>query len=124
MTDKNFVLEYAGTLVGAVSDSPFKDDWDTVVLRHASSGKLFGIILSVREDKIGRSGKKVINILNLKSRPEDSLILFELYPDIVPAYHMNKTHWITLPLDGCLSDNLVRSLINSSYDITKAKRKA
>ena len=122
MTDKLFVLDYVKSLAGASYDCPFEDDFDTTVLRHNKNGKWFGIIMNVSGKKIGRADPAPIDVMNLKSNPEDSLVLFELYPQIIPAYHMNKTHWISVPLDNSLSDTLLISLINKSYDLTRPKR--
>ena len=122
MTDKLFVLDYVKSLNGASYDCPFEDDFDTTVLRHNKNGKWFGIIMNVSGKKIGREDPAPIDVMNLKSNPEDSLVLFELYPQIIPAYHMNKTHWISVPLDNSLSETIVISLINKSYDLTRPKR--
>ena len=122
MTDKQFVLDYVKTLVGASYDCPFDEDFDTTVLRHTSSGKWFGIIMSVSGTKIGREEPAHLDVMNLKSNPEDSIVLFDLYPQIIPAYHMNKTHWISVPLDNSLSKSLVISLIDKSYYLTKKKK--
>ena len=34
-----------------------------------------------------------------------------------PGYHLNKRHWNTVTLDGSLPDQLVRDLIEDSYDL-------
>ena len=122
MTDKQFVLDYVKTLAGASYDCPFDEDFDTTVLRHTSNGKWFGIIMSVCGTKIGREEPAHLDVMNLKSNPEDSIVLFDLYPQIIPAYHMNKTHWISIPLDNSLSKSLVISLIDKSYYLTKKKK--
>ena len=64
-------------------------------------------------------GEGEVEVLNLKSDPEDSLVLFELYDRIIPAYHMNKTHWISVILDGELPKKVVCSLIDKSFYLTK-----
>jgi len=58
--------------------------------------------------------------INLKCDPERAIDLREHYTDIVPGYHMNKTHWNTLHLNGNLDDGLVRELIDHSYDLVVA----
>lgn len=122
MTDKQFVLDYIKALSGASYDCPFEEDFNTTVMRHKDSGKWFGIIMSVSGIKIGREDPAPLDVMNLKSNPGDSIILFDLYPEIIPAYHMNKTHWITVPLDNSLSESLVISLIDKSYCLTKKKK--
>ena len=38
---------------------------------------------------------------------------------ILPAYHMNKEHWITIVLDSPFPEEEIYNLINLSYDLTK-----
>ncbi len=122
MADKQVVLDYIKTLADASYDCPFEEDFDTTVLRHTASGKWFGIIMSISGKKIGREDPAPLDVMNLKSNPEDSIVLFDLYPEIIPAYHMNKTHWISVPLNNSLSKSLVISLIDKSYYLTKKKK--
>ena len=61
----------------------------------------------------------------LKCFPDYALELRERYPEIAPAWHMNKKHWNQLNLFGSLPDNLVQSLIRHSYNevVKKIPRK-
>ena len=119
MRSRDFALEYAKALTGAVLDCPFENDFDTTVLRHGKSRKWFGIVMSVKKSKVGLCGDGEVDVLNLKSKSEDSIILFELYDRIIPAYHMNKTHWISVILDGGVPQTVVFKLIDKSFDMTK-----
>ena len=121
MTDKQFVLEYISTCAGASYDCPFEEDFDTTVLRHTDTKKWFGIIMSVSGDKVGRADASALDVMNLKSNPEDSLVLFELYPEIIPAYHMNKRHWISVILNDTVPMEFCEILIQKSYDLTKKR---
>lgn len=56
---------------------------------------------------------------NVKCDPEFALELRERHPCILPGYHMNKKHWNTVIVDGSLSDQLLRELIDHSYDLVK-----
>lgn len=56
----------------------------------------------------------------LKCNPERALELRETHPQITGAFHMNKTHWNDVQLDG-LSQSLVAELIQHSYDIVVQK---
>lgn len=53
--------------------------------------------------------------LALKCNPEKAIELREQYPAIQPGYHMNKTHWNTIQMDGSLSTSLILSLVDHSY---------
>jgi predicted DNA-binding protein (MmcQ/YjbR family) len=59
--------------------------------------------------------------VNLKCDPDDAVRLRGEHPGlIVPGYHMNKRHWNTVTVDGGLPDQLVRELIEDSYDLVVA----
>jgi predicted DNA-binding protein (MmcQ/YjbR family) len=65
--------------------------------------------------------------VNLKCDPDKAEVLRELFPAIIPGYHMNKRHWNTVILDGSISDEEIFSMIDDSYDLVvsglpKAKR--
>lgn len=56
--------------------------------------------------------------VNLKCDPEKAISLREEYPEnILPGYHMNKTHWNTLVLDGSLPKIFIFELIDHSYNL-------
>ena len=59
--------------------------------------------------------------LNLKCNPEYAIELRERYPQIIPAFHMNKKHWNTVILDGNLSDEMILGWIAHSYDLVVRK---
>ncbi len=55
--------------------------------------------------------------INLKCDPARAIELRESNPGIIPGYHMNKKHWNTVFLDGSLSTNLLREMIDHSYNL-------
>ena len=55
--------------------------------------------------------------VSLKCEPDLAVRLRATYAAIAPGYHLNKRHWNTVTLDGSLSDQLVRELIEDSYDL-------
>ncbi len=55
--------------------------------------------------------------VNLKCDPERAIELREKYRGINPGYHTNKKHWNTVEQDGSVPDDLVRNLIDHSYDL-------
>ena len=54
---------------------------------------------------------------NLKNSPEKNIELRAHYPAIIPGYHMNKEHWNTVGLDGTIPPNLIKELIDESYQL-------
>ncbi len=80
----------------------------------------FGDTTSVM--KIGDKIFALINLdgppsVNLKCDPDRALELREAFPAITAGYHMNKKHWNTIMLDGSLQNELMRSMIDHSYNL-------
>jgi predicted DNA-binding protein (MmcQ/YjbR family) len=57
--------------------------------------------------------------INLKCDPEMAIGLREHHPCVLPGYHMNKKHWNTILIDGSVSDDVLRSWIDHSYDLVR-----
>lgn len=55
--------------------------------------------------------------INLKCDPEKAIDLREKYPCVQPGYHMNKTHWNSVFIDGSVSDKLIFGWIDHSYNL-------
>ena len=58
--------------------------------------------------------------VNLKCAPGRALELRQAYAGVRPGYHQNKRHWNTVDLDGSVEDDVVRGLIEDSYDLVVA----
>ena len=54
---------------------------------------------------------------------EIDFLLYENYnvEGYFPAYHMNKTSWITVALDGSVPDDEVKLLLDMSFEATAPK---
>lgn len=59
--------------------------------------------------------------ISLKCDPELAVQLRAEHPAIVPGYHLNKRHWNTVELDGSLTDQFIRELVEDSYDLVVAR---
>jgi predicted DNA-binding protein (MmcQ/YjbR family) len=60
--------------------------------------------------------------VTLKVDPEDSIALRAEFPQIIPGYHLNKKHWVTIDLSGGVPDDLVEDLVRGSHDLVRPKR--
>ena len=89
--------------VGAIEDFPFGPEVSVFKV----AGKMFAL------SALGRRPLEV----SVKCEPGLAVSLRQTYPAIRPGYHLNKRHWNTVTLDGTLSDQLVRDLIEDSYDL-------
>ena len=59
--------------------------------------------------------------LNLKCEPNDAIAFREIYPCVIPGYHMNKKHWNTIILDASMEDSMLEDMIEDSYDLVVSK---
>ena len=55
--------------------------------------------------------------VNLKCDPEKSIELRADYPDIIAGFHMNKKHWNTVSITGNIPNDILKDLIDHSYDL-------
>jgi predicted DNA-binding protein (MmcQ/YjbR family) len=88
---------------GAIEDFPFGPEASVFKV----AGKMFA--LSALESTPLQ--------VSVKCEPDLAMALRDTYPAIGPGYHLNKRHWNTITLDGSLPDQLVRDLIEDSYDL-------
>lgn len=61
--------------------------------------------------------------ISLKADPEHAEVLRAAHAGIVPGYHLNKRHWITVTLDGSLERAFVEELIEDSFDLVAPRRR-
>ena len=91
---------------GAQEEFPFGPD----IMVFKVMGKMFALI-SWTERPLR---------INLKCDPELAMHLREMYEAIIPGYHMNKTHWNTVLIDGSIPDDKIKWMIDHSYDLVFA----
>ena len=58
--------------------------------------------------------------VSLKCEPALAEQLRAAHPEITGAWHMNKTHWNGVRLDGALPDDMIRDMVEDSYDLVVA----
>ena len=59
--------------------------------------------------------------INLKCEPTQAQMLRDVFPAVLPGYHMNKTHWNTVLLDGSVPTGELERMIDHSYAQVVAK---
>lgn len=53
--------------------------------------------------------------ISLKNDPEKNVELRAHFPAIIPGYHLNKEHWNTISLDGTVTPELLKEMVDESY---------
>jgi predicted DNA-binding protein (MmcQ/YjbR family) len=82
----------------------FPFDENTMVMKVA--GKMFALTDLVDSFR-----------MNIKCDPEKAIERRERYASVIPGYHMNKTHWNTVFIDGTIPDKTLYEWIDESYDL-------
>ncbi len=98
--------EYCLSKKGVTEHFPF--DEDTLVFK--VGGKMFALSSLIQWEKGQPS-------VNLKCDPERALELRAEYDDIQPGFHMSKIHWNTIAINQSVSDDLIKELIQHSYEL-------
>jgi predicted DNA-binding protein (MmcQ/YjbR family) len=94
------------------SEECFPFDNDTLVYK--VNGKMF-LLASLDASPLQ---------FNVKCDPERALELRERFTSIQPGYHMNKKYWNTIIIEGTLTAEQLRELIDHSYElVSRAKKK-
>ena len=104
--DHKSVEEYILSMPNAVLEYPFGEQ----VAVYKVQDKMFALIA---EDKQPLT-------LSLKCDPQLSEVLREKYVTVMPGYHLNKKHWITILLTGEMPWEEVSGLVLHSYQLVSA----
>jgi predicted DNA-binding protein (MmcQ/YjbR family) len=70
-------------------------------------GKMFAL------SQLGAESLRV----SLKCEPRLAEELRAAHAAVIPGYHLNKRHWNTVIVDGSLPEQMVRDMIEDSYDL-------
>ena len=111
---------------GGKPDFPFPDIHGSGVFRHDNNRKWYALIMNISKDRL--TGKKTdsdifVDIVNLKA-VTDNIPALTKERGIYPSYHMNKKYWISVILDGTLSDERIIELVHESYRLTQGNGNA
>ena len=106
METRKEALEYGLSFPSTYQEAPFHDDnWQLVRVKGSKKAFLWTY------EKDGH-----VN-LNLKVDPSWRDLWLRSYDAVVPAYHQNKEHWVTVILDGSIPDETIKRMIAESYDL-------
>jgi predicted DNA-binding protein (MmcQ/YjbR family) len=104
MNNYKWIDSYCLAKTGVIKD--YQDEWQAH--RYLIGGKMFAM---QGNDKVGKA------IITLKLEPAFGLSLRQEYSDIVAGYYMNKEHWNSLYLEGNVPSEVVKIMIDESYQL-------
>lgn len=120
--DRKELIDYIYEIYGARDEYPWESAPGYAVFRHSDNKKWFAVIMNISKSKLGLPETAVADVVNLKCDP---ILIGSLRNEsgIFPAYHMSKTNWISVLLDGSVDDDKFKWLLDISFDLTANKAK-
>ena len=109
------IFEYVQNQYGTIPEYLWSKLPDSAVLRH-KNGKWYAVFMTVEKSKLGLEGNDLVDIMDVKYDPEMTSMIIQTY-GFLPGYHMNKQHWITILLDGSVSEAKILDFLDMSYDL-------
>ena len=113
--DREEIFEYVKKQYGTIPEYLWSSSPDSAVLRH-HNGKWYAVIMQVEKSRLGLEGDTKVDIIDVKCDPDMVGLLTQTY-GFLPGYHMNKKYWITMLLDGTVSEAKILDFLDMSYDL-------
>ena len=119
MLSRENLDKYISETYGVTAEFPWIQYPGFAVYRHGNNKKWFAVVMNLPGSKFGLPDETV-DAVNLKCDP---IMTGSLHKEkgIYPGYHMNKSYWISVLLDGSVDDEKLKWLLDISYDLTNAK---
>lgn len=118
---KEKIFKYAKEHFGSEPEYLWESTPDCCILRNKSNGKWYAVLMKVSKEKLGLTGNEKIYILNVKCDPI-MIGSFTSQKGFLPAYHMNKEHWISIIIESA-KDSQIFDMLHGSFDLINKKAK-
>lgn len=115
------IYEYVKKQYGTIPEYLWKESPKSAVLRHPN-GKWYAVLMQVEKSRLGLEGDTKVDIIDVKCDSDMVGLLTQTY-GFLPGYHMNKKYWITMLLDGTVSEAKILDFLDMSYDLIDGKNR-
>ena len=117
------IYEYARRKYGSEPEFLWAKYPGYAVFRHTDNNKWYCIVMNVRRSKFGLPGDEYVDVLNVKIN--DLLMADMLLHEkgFFAGYHMSRSNWISVLLDGTVTMKRITSLIDTSFNVTASTQK-
>jgi len=98
---------------------PFGDDCKVFKVKN----KMFATIAHGSTAKSAKTSDeaKTHFWMNLKCDPDEAVMLRDIFPSVIPGYHMNKSSWNSIILDGSIPQGEIERMMDNSYMLVVSK---
>ncbi|MBM6948750.1 MmcQ/YjbR family DNA-binding protein [Mordavella massiliensis] len=117
------IFRYVKETYKTEPDYPFSTAPTYPVLRHADNRKWFALLMDVSREKLGLKGTEHVDIINVKLGDPMLVDMLVRQPGYFYGYHIARSNWISILLDGTVPFEEVCRWIDESYAVTASRQK-
>lgn len=117
----NAVMKYAQKKHGTPPEYLWGDE--NCIMRRKDNRKWYLLFMIVEKSRLGLEGEGKVEVANMLAPKEEIPALIDGV-NYLPAYHMNKKSWFTVPLDGRVAAEVICALADMSFEIAGKGRLA
>lgn len=112
------IIDYARERYGDELEFLWERYPDAAVLRRRDNKKWYALFMTISKSKLGLDDTQPVEIIDLRFDKDElqKKVDGERY---FLGYHMNKKHWITMPLDGSVPPEEILTHLDNSYNLAK-----
>ena len=116
------ITQYIQDTYGTQAEYLWADSPGNAIFRHSASRKWYAAMMRVFPEKLGLAEGEALDVMDIKC---STIMIGSLLSikGFLPAYHMNKNHWISILLNDSVSDDQIIPLLELSYDSVAPKRR-
>ena len=116
------ITQYIWDTYGTEAEYLWADSPHNAIFRHPASKKWYAVMMGVLPEKLGLTGEESLDVMDIKC---STIMIGSLLTTkgFLPAYHMNKNHWISIVLDDSVPDSQIIPLLELSYDSVTPKHR-
>ena len=116
------LTQYMLDTYGTEAEYLWADSPGNAIFRHSASKKWYAAMMCVLPEKLGLAGEDALDVMDIRC---GTIMIGSLLSTkgFLPAYHMNKNHWISIVLDESVPDDQIIPLLELSYDSVAPRRR-
>ena len=116
------ITQYMLDTYGTEAEYLWADSPGNAIFRHSASKKWYAAMMRVLPEKLGLAGEVSLDVMDIRC---GTIMIGSLLSTkgFLPAYHMNKNHWISIILDESVPDDQIIPLLELSYDSVAPRRR-
>lgn len=113
---KEQLIKYARKKHDVLIENPWDKSPQDTTFKVIKNKKWYALLMNVPCSSLGIKSEEKVDIINLKNKPEiiEKIVDNKVY---FKAYHMNKKYWFTIILNNNVDIEIVKTLMDESYEI-------